>query len=137
MLTRNTKKKLEEILLQESMQGGSYGGQEGLKLPKMDVEDNVNFHNDEQEKLEVVIKKIGLKNWRDIGNHVLERTIVVMELETPWESIWNPIKNKAFWYHGIVLSNLHAQKRMKCFNSRGDKRNYDNFKRRMFLRMGQ
>ncbi len=46
MLTRNMKKKLEEILLQESTQGGSSGGQEGLKLPKMDVEDNVNFHND-------------------------------------------------------------------------------------------
>jgi hypothetical protein len=96
MLTRNTKKKLEKILLQESMQGGSSGGQEGLKLPKMDVEDDVNFHNDEQEKLEVVIKKIGLKNWRDIGNHVLDMTIFVMNLETPWEPIWNLIKKQSF-----------------------------------------
>jgi hypothetical protein len=103
----------------------------------MNVEDDVNFHNDEQEKLEVAIKKIGPKNWRDIGNHVLERTMVVMELETPWEPIWNPIKNKVFWYHGIVLPNLHAQKGMKCFNFRGDNRNCDNFKRTMFLRMGQ
>jgi hypothetical protein len=86
--------------------------------------------------LEVAIKNIGLKIWRDIGNHVLERIIVVMELETPWEPLWNPIKNKTFWYHGIVLPNLDAQKRMKCFNYKGDKRNYDNFKRRIFIRMG-
>lgn len=51
------KKKLEEILLQESTQGRSSRGQEGLKLQKMDVEDDVNFHNDEQEKLAVIIKK--------------------------------------------------------------------------------
>jgi hypothetical protein len=43
-------------------------------------------------------------------NHPLELRPIKTELETSWESIWDPTKNKVFWYHDTMVTSPHAKK---------------------------
>lgn len=95
VLTKNMKKKLEAIQ-QESIQDGFSKCQEGIELPKMNLEDIINFHSGEQKDLEATTKKTELENQRATGNHILERNVIVMNSKTSQELIWNLPKNQAF-----------------------------------------
>jgi hypothetical protein len=54
VLSRGLKKKLEQVLL-ESAQGGPSRSIERLQLLKMEVVDEVTFHNGEQMEMEDII----------------------------------------------------------------------------------
>ncbi len=89
------KKKLEAIL-QESTQDGFSKCQDGIEVPKMNLEDVINFHSGEQKDLEAITKKTKLENQKVIGNHILEGNVIVMNSKSSQELIWNLLKNQAF-----------------------------------------
>ncbi len=68
-------KRMEEVV-QENMQIGPLGNQEGDVAPKMNMDDVATYHNVKQEELEVTIKNTKLKIWRNIRNQPLKWTNV-------------------------------------------------------------
>ncbi len=64
-------KRMEEVV-QENMQIGPLGNQEGDVAPKMNMDDVATYHNVKQEELEVTIKNTKLKIWRNIRNQPLK-----------------------------------------------------------------
>ncbi len=65
------------------------------------------FHNGKQIKLRDVIKNTKPKSVQPTRNHLLELRHIKIELEIP---IWDPMENKAFWYHEIVVISPHTKK---------------------------
>jgi hypothetical protein len=80
------------------------------KKPKNDLKDVMTFHNGEQNELKDITKNTETKVVWPIENHPLELWRIKIELETPWELMWNPTKKKTFWYDEIVVINPHAKK---------------------------
>jgi hypothetical protein len=59
--------------------------------------------------LEDVPENIESKTIQPIKNHPLELRRIKTELKTSSEPIWDPAKNKAFWYHETIVTSPHVK----------------------------
>jgi hypothetical protein len=69
------------------------------------------FRNGEENKLEDVIENTKPKLIWPTRNHPPKLWCIKIELETSWKPIWDPTKDKVFWYHETIVTNPHARKK--------------------------
>jgi hypothetical protein len=131
VLTRSMKKRIEHVL-HENVEIGCVNNQEWVEQPKIDLEEATTFHCGEWNKVEDVTKNIELKIIWPTRNHPPELQCIKIELEIPWELIWDPID---FYFFGTMrlLWQVHTPKRTKLIHPKGELMNYVDFKGKSLL----
>ncbi len=91
IVTRNMRKKQKEVI--EGRLTRPSNAYMDEVLTRINQEDVATFHSGKQGELDDVTKHVEPKLSKVNGKWLAD----VVELKTPWEPIWDPIENLAFW----------------------------------------
>ncbi len=106
--------------LKENAKIGNSRSLKGVKLSKINIEENVTLHNGEWDYLKEMIKIPKLENWKPIENNPPKLQHIKIELKFSCKPICDPKLKTKFLGTMRLLCLVHNLDSVKLFDSRGN-----------------